>query len=172
MVRIGFIFTSWPTYYIIIFNCFDFSRCEIPQCDIENPIYDPVWLDRVVPFKEKNIQPYKCLKYHYRQTNGSDVPANSTCNFEAFDVNSKEKCNKWVFGETERTIVNDVSGLSWLYKFSFFELAIPDNTLLCTQFGIMCEENKWKLSMVGTVNSIGQFVGIPLAGFISDKWVI
>ncbi|XP_060880528.1 solute carrier family 22 member 21-like isoform X1 [Metopolophium dirhodum] len=120
-------------------------RCEIPQCDdIENPIYDPVWLNRVVPFKEKNIQPYKCLKYHYRQANGSDVSANNTCNFEAFDVNSKEKCNKWVFGETERTIVND--------------------------FGIMCEENKWKLSMVGTVNSIGQFVGIPLAGFISDKY--
>lgn len=95
-----------------------FSRCEIPECDIENPIYDPVWLNRVVPFKEKNIQPYKCLKYHYRQANGSDVSANNTCNFEAFDVNSKEKCNKWVFGETERTIVNDVSGRSWLYNFS------------------------------------------------------
>ncbi|XP_022167889.1 solute carrier family 22 member 21-like isoform X2 [Myzus persicae] len=119
-------------------------RCEVPQCDIDNPIYEPDWLNRVIPFKEKSIEPYKCLKYHYKQTNGTDVSANKTCNFDAFDVNSREKCNKWVFGETERTIVND--------------------------FGLMCEENKWKLSMVGTINSLGQFVGIPLAGFISDKY--
>lgn len=33
----------------------------------------------------------------------------------------------------------------------------------------MCDDNKWKLTLVGTVNSIGQFIGIPLAGFISDK---
>ncbi|KAF0767385.1 solute carrier family 22 member 21-like [Aphis craccivora] len=121
-------------------------RCEIPQCDdIENPVYKPVWLNRVVPFNEKTIEPYKCLKLHYQPIiNGTDTSANGTCNFKAFDENSKERCNKWVFGETERTIVND--------------------------FGIMCEENKWKLSMVGTINSIGQFVGIPLAGFISDKY--
>ncbi|XP_025209233.1 solute carrier family 22 member 21-like isoform X1 [Melanaphis sacchari] len=120
-------------------------RCEIPQCDIENPVYKPVWLERVVPFNEKTIEPYKCLKYHYQPTtNGTVSSTNDTCNFEAFDVNSKEKCNKWVFDETERTILND--------------------------FGLMCEDNKWKLSMVGTVNSIGQFIGIPLAGFISDKY--
>lgn len=73
----------------------------------------------MVPFKEKNIQPYKCLKYHYRQANGSDTSANNTCNFEAFDVNSKEKCNKWVFGETERTIVNDVSAPVVLILYNF-----------------------------------------------------
>lgn len=33
----------------------------------------------------------------------------------------------------------------------------------------MCDENKWKLSMVGTINSIGQLIGIPISGFISDK---
>lgn len=37
------------------------------------------------------------------------ISANSTCKRESFNVNSKKKCNKWVFGETERTIVNDVS---------------------------------------------------------------
>ncbi|XP_027853755.2 solute carrier family 22 member 21-like isoform X2 [Aphis gossypii] len=121
-------------------------RCEIPQCDdIENPEYKPTWLERVVPFNEKTIEPYKCLKLHYQPIiNGTVTSTNGTCNYDAFDRNSKEKCNKWIFLETERTIVND--------------------------FGIMCEENKWKLSMVGTINSIGQFVGIPLAGFISDKY--
>lgn len=35
----------------------------------------------------------------------------------------------------------------------------------------MCEENKWKLSMVGSVNNFGQFVGIPISGIIADRWV-
>jgi OCT family organic cation transporter-like MFS transporter 4/5 len=33
----------------------------------------------------------------------------------------------------------------------------------------MCEENKWKLSMVGTINNFGQFIGIPMSGIIADK---
>lgn len=37
------------------------------------------------------------------------------------------------------------------------------------QFGLLCEENKWKLSMVGTVNNFGQFIGIPMSGIIADK---
>ncbi|XP_025207541.1 solute carrier family 22 member 21-like [Melanaphis sacchari] len=121
-------------------------RCEIPQCDTDNPSYNADWLNLAIPFNNKSNEPYKCLRYHYisQATNGTNTSANSTCMRGAFNVNRKEKCNKWVYEEKERTIVND--------------------------FGIMCEENKWKLSMVGTVNSIGQFVGIPLSGYISDKY--
>ncbi|XP_015363439.1 PREDICTED: solute carrier family 22 member 5-like [Diuraphis noxia] len=121
-------------------------RCEIPICDADNPSYNPDWLNLAIPFNEKSNEHYKCLMYHHvsRTVNMTNISANSTsCKRESFNVNSKKKCNKWVFGETERTIVND--------------------------FGIMCEENKWKLNMVGTVNSIGQVIGIPLAGYISDR---
>ncbi|VVC31718.1 Hypothetical protein CINCED_3A010671 [Cinara cedri] len=34
----------------------------------------------------------------------------------------------------------------------------------------MCEENKWKLSMVGSVNNFGQFIGIPISGIVADKF--
>ncbi|CAH1732788.1 solute carrier family 22 member 21-like isoform X2 [Aphis gossypii] len=121
-------------------------RCEIPQCDTDNPSYNQDWLNLAIPVNNRTNEPYKCLKYHYipQNTNKTNISANSTCMQGAFNVNRKEKCNKWVFDEMERTIVND--------------------------FGIMCEENKWKLSMVGTVNSVGQFVGIPLSGYISDKY--
>lgn len=37
----------------------------------------------------------------------------------AFNVNRKEKCNKWVFDEMERTIVNDVSLRSFIIYFFF-----------------------------------------------------
>ena len=37
------------------------------------------------------------------------------------------------------------------------------------QWGLTCEENLWKLTMVGTVNNIGQFVGLAGVGMVSDR---
>uniref|UniRef100_A0A2S2PNW3 Solute carrier family 22 member 4 n=1 Tax=Schizaphis graminum TaxID=13262 RepID=A0A2S2PNW3_SCHGA len=34
----------------------------------------------------------------------------------------------------------------------------------------MCEDNKWKLSMVGTINNFGQFIGIPMSGIVADRY--
>ncbi|XP_061397194.1 solute carrier family 22 member 3, partial [Musca vetustissima] len=36
-------------------------------------------------------------------------------------------------------------------------------------FNIYCSD-EWKLSLVGTLNNIGQFVGIPIGGYISDRY--
>jgi len=90
---------------------FNYFRCEIPQCDTKNPSYNPDWLNQAIPFNENYNEPYKCLMYRYvaLTTNSTDISANSTCKPESFNLSSKKKCNKWVFGETERTIVNDVS---------------------------------------------------------------
>ncbi|KAM8708241.1 hypothetical protein ACLKA7_015243 [Drosophila subpalustris] len=43
-----------------------------------------------------------------------------------------------------------------------------ENTI-STEFDIFCSD-RWKLSMVGTVNNIGQFVGIPLGGYLADRY--
>lgn len=32
-----------------------------------------------------------------------------------------------------------------------------------------CENSHWKLTMVGTMNNIGRFFGMPIAGFVSDR---
>ncbi|KAE8751502.1 hypothetical protein FOCC_FOCC001749 [Frankliniella occidentalis] len=37
-------------------------------------------------------------------------------------------------------------------------------------WNITCDENKWQLSIVGTVNNIGLFAGLPFAGFWSDRY--
>lgn len=61
---------------------------------------------------DSSDEPQKCFKFHHstqQYTNSTDATINETCNPESFDKSSKEKCNKWVFGETERTIVNDVN---------------------------------------------------------------
>jgi hypothetical protein len=43
--------------------------------------------------------------------------------------------------------------------------------LLCFKWDLTCEENLWKLTIVGTVNNIGQFVGLSVVGLVSDRWV-
>jgi len=132
----------------MVFNfSFGCCRCEIPQCDINNTTYDPEWLSIAVPLKDSvNHEPYRCIRYKYKYSFSSNKMDNFTynmCTPEFFDINFTEKCDMWVFTDTERTIVND--------------------------FHIMCDENKWKLSMVGTINIMGQLIGIPTSGFISDK---
>lgn len=37
------------------------------------------------------------------------------------------------------------------------------------QFKIMCQENDWKRTLVGTLNNAGQFIGLPIGGFLSDR---
>ncbi|XP_017072280.1 solute carrier family 22 member 3-like [Drosophila eugracilis] len=44
-----------------------------------------------------------------------------------------------------------------------------DEKTIASEFGIFCGD-QWKLSMVGTVNNIGQFIGIPLGGYLADRY--
>lgn len=38
------------------------------------------------------------------------------------------------------------------------------------QYNLTCNENLWKLTLVGTMNNIGQFFGLFLSGLISDRF--
>ncbi|XP_055855676.1 organic cation transporter-like protein [Episyrphus balteatus] len=40
---------------------------------------------------------------------------------------------------------------------------------ISNEFEIFCSD-EWKLSMVGTLGNLGQFLGIPLGGFFSDRY--
>lgn len=37
------------------------------------------------------------------------------------------------------------------------------------QWDLGCDENQWKLTLVGTVNSAGFLITMPFSGFISDR---
>lgn len=91
-----------------VFNL-SFFRCRIPQCDTDNPPYNPDWLQQAVPFDSDSGKPKKCTKYHFVSNSSS---FNNTCGPKSFDINSHEKCDKWVFADTERTIVSDVSRIT------------------------------------------------------------
>ncbi|GJQ86218.1 hypothetical protein Trydic_g8919 [Trypoxylus dichotomus] len=66
------------------------------------------------------------------------------CSAEQFDQNIVEGCTEFVYKTGERTILND--------------------------FDLHCDENIWKLTLVGTIHTAGQFVGLGISGVLSDRY--
>ncbi|XP_068142334.1 LOW QUALITY PROTEIN: organic cation transporter protein [Drosophila tropicalis] len=71
--------------------------------------------------------------------------SSSTCDPDYYQKQEVQSCpdNNFIFRDNELTISND--------------------------FGIYCDD-EWKLSLVGTVNNLGQFFGIPIGGFVADRY--
>ncbi|KAL4107873.1 hypothetical protein QTP88_018153 [Uroleucon formosanum] len=133
-----------PTTYV--FTASDLKyRCEIPECDSLKPkerTFEPEWLRFTMPYRNETNQPRKCLRY---AALSGPLINGARCSSDRFNKSETEWCQgSWVFEDFENTIG--------------------------TEFGLMCEDNKWKLSMVGTINNFGQFIGIPLSGIIADRY--
>ncbi|XP_017772586.1 PREDICTED: organic cation transporter protein-like [Nicrophorus vespilloides] len=126
-VHIAFVFSAKDVNY----------RCEIPSCDNNGSTeFQPEWLGYAVPFYEQ--KPSKCERFSVLNST-----ANLECKPEEFGT-AVEKCDSYVFGEPEITIVQD--------------------------FDLYCEDNVWKLTLIGTINNIGQFVGLTISGLCSDRF--
>ncbi|XP_056632745.1 organic cation transporter protein-like [Diorhabda sublineata] len=69
---------------------------------------------------------------------------NNTCSVTDISRNETQACEQFVYQTHDITIVHD--------------------------FGIHCEENVWKLTIVGTVSMCGELVGLSYSGFISDRY--
>ncbi|XP_016976584.2 organic cation transporter protein [Drosophila rhopaloa] len=116
-------------------------RCNVTECDFPGtPYYDP-HTEWSIPKNGRDLD--ACNRY----TN-SELPqwnqSENICLPRHF-TNISEACpdNKFVYRDNEVTISND--------------------------FGIFCDD-EWKLSMVGTINNLGQFFGIPIGGFVADRY--
>lgn len=71
-------------------------------------------------------------------------------------VDQSDMCAPEYFGNKTETCGTD-------FKFRDEEKTIS------TEFGIFCRD-EWMLSLVGTINNVGQFVGIPVGGFFADRY--
>ncbi|KAF5303515.1 hypothetical protein FQR65_LT08214 [Abscondita terminalis] len=69
---------------------------------------------------------------------------NSTCEAFGFNTSIQESCDMFIYESTEISIMHD--------------------------FNLHCDENLKALTFVGTMNGVGKFIGLPIAGFISDKY--
>ncbi|KAH8307302.1 hypothetical protein KR044_009704, partial [Drosophila immigrans] len=117
-------------------------RCNITQCDSPSSLYEEPWLNFTVPIKKSEWD--ACSRYSMMNQTFLSEPSSDMCAPEFFYDNRTESCgNDFKFRDEERTI--------------------------STEFGIFCSD-EWKLSLVGTINNVGQFVGIPLGGFFADRY--
>ncbi|XP_017840801.2 organic cation transporter protein [Drosophila busckii] len=117
-------------------------RCNITECDRPDSRYEEPWTQFSIPKRGNDLD--KCTRY------GNDKLTNwnhslNICLAENYDQTSIESCphDSFIFRDEEVTISND--------------------------FGIYCDD-EWKLSLVGTINNLGQFFGIPLGGFLADRY--
>ncbi|XP_059622392.1 organic cation transporter protein-like [Phlebotomus argentipes] len=65
------------------------------------------------------------------------------CQADLFDRSRLENCEEFVYQNDETTILSE--------------------------WNLGCSE-EWKLSLVGTINNVGQFVCLPLTGYFSDRF--
>ncbi|XP_072392026.1 solute carrier family 22 member 3-like [Diabrotica undecimpunctata] len=72
------------------------------------------------------------------------APRNNSCSTEDTSGNETLRCDKFVYQTKDVTLVHD--------------------------FNLHCDENTWKLTMVGTISMIGELVCLAYTGFISDKY--
>lgn len=125
-------------------------RCNITECDTAESRYNEPWTEFTIPKKGNSLD--QCNRHaSILQENTTISPAlpglydDETCKADNFNTNQIENCrtDNFIFRDKEVTISNE--------------------------FNIFCSD-EWKLSMVGTLNNIGQFVGIPIGGYISDRY--
>ncbi|KAF5303512.1 hypothetical protein FQR65_LT08211 [Abscondita terminalis] len=76
----------------------------------------------------------------FRRINGSS----DTCYASDFDRQITEPCASFVYETSEMSILHD--------------------------FNLQCDDNVWKLTLVGTLHSAGLFVGLPISGLLSDRF--
>lgn len=117
-------------------------RCQIPECEGTN-ISEQDWLKFAVPLKHDST-PHECLRYasiHAPQPSGY---SHDSCSASSFNTSEEKTCQDFVYQTKEVTIMNE--------------------------WNITCHHNHWKLTIVGTINNIGQFFCLPLTGYVSDKY--
>ncbi|KAK4883409.1 hypothetical protein RN001_006728, partial [Aquatica leii] len=69
---------------------------------------------------------------------------NSSCTLSDFNKTFQESCNSFIYETSEKSIMQD--------------------------FNLHCDNNVQTLAFVGTLNGVGKFVGLPISGYISDRF--
>ncbi|XP_075161611.1 organic cation transporter protein [Haematobia irritans] len=119
-------------------------RCNVTQCDSLTTQYSEPWVNFTIPSKGSDLD--QCNRYVFEgvMDTYSSLPSSGYCAAEYFNSSRLEKCGKDLkFRDEEYTVSNE--------------------------FGIFCSE-EWKLNMAGTINNVGQFIGIPLGGLLADRY--
>uniref|UniRef100_A0A4Y0BUF4 MFS domain-containing protein n=1 Tax=Anopheles funestus TaxID=62324 RepID=A0A4Y0BUF4_ANOFN len=116
-------------------------RCYIPECENRSDaVYRTEWLQAAVPF-DRN-QPAECVRYEPLVNITSDY---LQCRASDFNSSAITRCFDFVYEDkAATTIVNE--------------------------FNLTCDENTWKITLVGTIHSVAQALALLLGGLFSDRY--
>uniref|UniRef100_A0A182Q0W8 Major facilitator superfamily (MFS) profile domain-containing protein n=1 Tax=Anopheles farauti TaxID=69004 RepID=A0A182Q0W8_9DIPT len=118
-------------------------RCYIPECETRSDaLYQADWLSAAVPF-DRN-QPVRCERYQ-PFVNITDSDYYLQCQAPDFNRSAITRC---------------------------FDFVYEDNaaTTIVNEFNLTCDENTWKITLVGTIHSIAQALALMLGGLFSDRY--
>ncbi|XP_063909977.1 solute carrier family 22 member 1-like [Zophobas morio] len=88
-----------------------------------------------------------------------------------FSENEPSKCSRYVVNNaTQFTNCSKATDFtsktetcnSFVYK--------TDEYSILREYDLQCDDNLWKLTLVGTINNVGQFFGLFISGIISDRF--
>ncbi|XP_019888410.1 solute carrier family 22 member 5 isoform X2 [Ooceraea biroi] len=108
---------------------------------------------------------YRCLVPECEQAGNTtfeppwvnaSAPENANCKRYVVRDDHKGTCTKMSFTNVTRDCD------SWVYD--------PDEHTILNEWDFTCDANRWKLTLVGTIQNVGQFVGLIFAGCISDRY--
>lgn len=142
---------------------------------IQHTTYEPNWLPYAVPYK--NSKPAKCdrferqaivdfenVTYRFQQETGEPYE----CQKSDFDPSKTIHCSEFVYRTQEISILNEVSLFVTFYIKK--ELKIEYFLLIVAQFDLHCDENFYKLTLIGTANNVGRLIFTPIMGYLSDSF--
>lgn len=111
---------------------------------------------------------YRCL---IGECEGPDAPYNSNATFLDYALPpGQESCRRFQYinsTEEECSAIN--FDHSKEIECSDFVYAGPEKTIV-SEWDLTCTANEWKVSLVGTMNNVGQFIALPITGFFSDRY--
>ncbi|CAH1373759.1 hypothetical protein MTP99_015132 [Tenebrio molitor] len=84
-----------------------------------------------------------------------------------FEQNIPSKCSYYEPQENDTCIYFNMSSTLTCHRDFVYE---RNETTIVHDFDIKCDENLWKLTIVGTINVVGKLLCLPLAGFCSDRF--
>ncbi|CAK1555076.1 unnamed protein product [Leptosia nina] len=144
------VFMGWAASEYFFTTARITTRCLIPECESSDAIeFSPPWLTNAVPVTETTFD--NCQRYA-SYVNASYVNQTSieVCPKDLFDRRKVIPCEEFVY-ENTHSVVYDVWP-SWALDL----------------YGLACDE--WRRTFIGSIRNIGNFIALPITGYISDRW--
>ncbi|XP_050424536.1 organic cation transporter-like protein [Adelges cooleyi] len=114
---------------------------------------------------------YRCYIGDCDPSSGQQYKASWLNNTVPFNGETPSRCDRYKkINKTEHTCDASNFNRSSSIECNNFVFESGGDTTIVSAFGIFCKKNKWKLTTVGSLNNIGQFVSLPISGILSDKY--